>query len=187
MRQIHLLGFLTLIVTFVACGQSSKSKTKTEVVSGNFENWKSIEETDYSIQYPEIFTLNKPGQMGMDFVLMSEQTSKQDLFRENVNLTIQDLTGQNIDLNKYVEISENQIKTMVTEVNLIESKRLTDKNKELQKVIFTGKQGQFDLKWLQFYWVENNKSYVLTLTCEINQYDNYVSVGENIMNTFKIK
>ena len=146
-----------------------------------------LDETDYSIQYPDTFDLDKSGQMGMSFILLSKQTSQQDLFRENVNLLIQDLTGQNIDLDKYVEISEGQIKTMITDGDLLESKRLTDKNKKFQRVIYTGKQGQYDLKWQQFYWVENKKAYVLTLTCEINQYNKYVSVGENIMKTFMIK
>ena len=85
------------------------------------------------------------------------------------------------------KISEGQIKTMITDGNLIKSKRLSDKKKEFQRVIYTGKQGQFDLKWQQFYWVENEQAYVLTLTCEIDQYDNYVSVGEEIMKTFMIK
>jgi hypothetical protein len=187
MKQIHLLSLFTLIVTFVGCGQSSTNGTNSEVDYEISENWKSIDETDYSIQYPKTFILDKSGQMGMEFILFSEQTSAQDLFRENINLMIQDLSGQNMDLNKYVDISENQIKTMVTEVNLMESKRLTINNKEVQRVIFTGKQGQFDLKWLQFYWVENNKSYVLTLTCEIKQYDNHALVGEQIMKTFTIK
>jgi hypothetical protein len=188
MRQLHLLGFFAMIVAFVACGQSSQKESKTEEIKIETpENWKVLNESDYSIQYPDTFDLDKSGQMGMSFILLSKQTSQQDLFRENVNLLIQDLTGQNIDLDKYVEISEGQIKTMITDGNLIESKRLTDKNKEFQRVIYTGKQGQFDLKWQQFFWVVNKKAYVLTLTCEINQYDNYVSVGEEIMKTFMIK
>ncbi len=187
MKQLHLLGFFALIIAFVACGQSSQKETKTEVKSEIPENWKSLDESDYSIHYPDTFDLNKSGQMGASFILLSKQTSQQDLFRENVNLLIQDLTGQNIDLDKYVEISEGQIKTLITDGNLLESKRLTDRNKEFQRVIYTGKQGQFDLKWQQFYWIENKKAFVLTLTCELNQYDKYVSVGEKIMKTFMIK
>ena len=187
MRQLQLLGFFALIVAFAACGQSSQNESKTEVKTETLENWKSLDVSDYSIQYPDTFDLDKSGQMGTSFILLSKQTSQQDLFRENVNLLIQDLSGQNIDLDKYVEISEGQIKTMITNGNLIESKRLTDKNKDFQRVIYTGKQGQYDLKWQQFYWVENKKAYVLTLTCEVNQYDKYVPVGEGIMKSFVIK
>ncbi len=188
MRQLKLLGFFALIIAFVTCGQSSQTESKIEEVKTETPgNWKTLNESGYSIQYPDTFDLDKSGQMRMSFILLSKQTSQQDLFRENVNLLIQDLSGQNIDLDKYVEISEGQIKTMISDGNLIESKRLTDKNKEFQRVIYTGKQGQFDLKWQQFYWVENEQAYVLTLTCEIDQYDNYVSVGEEIMKTFMIK
>lgn len=187
MNQFKILGFLTLTLAFVACGQSSPKESKTEEVTTAPENWKIYSETEYSIQYPDTFELAKSGQMGTSFILLSNQTSQQDLFRENVNLIIQDLSGQNIDLDKYVEISEGQIKTMITDGNLIASERLNDKNKEYQRIIYTGKQGQFDFKWLQFYWVVNKKAYVLTLTCELNQYDNYVSIGEKIMQTFIIK
>jgi hypothetical protein len=175
------------MAAFVACGQFSQKGTKTEETAEIPENWKLLDESDYSIQYPDTFDIDKSGQMGLSFVLLSKQTSQQDLFRENVNLVIQDLTGQSIDLDKYVAISEGQIKSMITDGNLLESKRLTDKNNEFQRVIYTGKQGQFDLKWEQYYWVKNKKAFVLTLTCEMNQYDEYVSVGDQIMATFMIK
>ncbi len=123
----------------------------------------------------------------MSFLLLSRQTSPQDLFRENINLIIQDLSGQGMSLDKYVDISENQIETMITEGNLIESKRLSDDNKAFQRMIYTGKQGQFTLKWQNLFWIEDEKAYVLTLTCEKNQYDKYVSIGESIMKTFMIK
>lgn len=183
MRQLKFLGFSALLIALVACGQTSQKK----VIIDTPENWKTLNESDYLIQYPDSFDIDKSGQMGMSFILLSRQTSQQDLFRENVNLLIQDLTGQNINLDKYVEISEGQIKTMITDGNLIESNRLTDKNTEYQRVIYTGKQGQFDLKWQQLYWVANNKAFVLTLTCEENKYEKYVSVGEEIMKTFMIK
>lgn len=178
-RQIILFGLTAILISLTACGQITQKNIPND--------WKSLNESDFAIQYPDTFDLDKSGQMGLSFILLSKQTSQQDLFRENVNLLIQNIAGKNIDLNKYVEISENQIKTMITNWNLIESKRLSENSKKFQRVIYTGKQGQFDLKWQQYYWVENKKAYVLTLTCEQNQYDNYVSVGEGIMKTFKIK
>lgn len=188
MRQLKLLGVFTIISAFISCGQSSEKYSKTEEIKIEMpENWKELNEPDYSIQYPDTFDLDKSGQMGISFILLSKQTSEQDLFRENLNLLIQDLTEQNIDLDKYVEISERQINTMIPDGNLIESKRLTDKNKKYQRVVYTGRQGPFDLKFQQYFWIENNKAYVLTFTCDKSQYDNYVSVGEEIIKTFMIK
>ena len=187
MRQ--LLGFFALILALTSCGQTFQKDIKTEKyeMSETPEKWKSLNEANYSIHYPDTFDLDMSGQMGVSFILFSKVISPQDMFRENVNLLVQDLTGQNIDLDKYVDISEDQIKTMIIEGNLLDSKRLTGSNNEYHRLVYTGKQGQYDLKWQQFYWVKNKKAYVLTLTCEANQYDNYVSVGEKIMKSFILK
>ncbi|TVR78591.1 MAG: hypothetical protein EA412_08265 [Chitinophagaceae bacterium] len=167
-----------------ACEQNTKKENQVEIP----ENWKVLNKANFTIHYPDTFELDKSGHMGSSFMLLSNQTSEHDFFRENINLIIQDLKGYNINLDQYVEISEGQINTMITDGNIIESERVKgNNNRELHKIIHTGKQGLFDLKWLQYYWVVNEKAYVLTLTTEINQFDNYLTVGEKIMNTFKIK
>jgi hypothetical protein len=93
----------------------------------------------------------------------------------------------NIDLGKYVEISEGQIKTMITSGVIVESKRQKSGDYDFQKILFTGKQGIFDLKFEQYYFVDKQKAYVLTLTCEINEFDQYKETGEKILNSFKLK
>lgn len=149
-------------------------------------NWKTVNDNNFTIEYPDNWELNKSGQMGTKFILFSKLSNSSDKFRENVNLIIQDLTGSNIQLDKYVEISENQIKTLVTNGKIIESKRISDKRYEYHKMIYTGKQGVFDLKFIQYYWVLNNKAFVLTFTAEIDEFDDYVQVANGIMDTFKI-
>ena len=52
---------------------------------------KTIDEFNFTIQYPDSFELNNSGLMGTTFILFSKQTSQQDLFLENINLIIQDL------------------------------------------------------------------------------------------------
>ncbi len=183
MKLIKLLGFYALIIAFFACGNTSNKVRETDI----HENWKTLEESNYSIQYPDSFVLDKSGRNGARFVLLSQKTSKMDLFRENVNLLIQNLRGKNIDLDKYVEISEDQISTMLSDGKLVESERLYANGKDFHRIVYTTNDFQRPLECLQYYWIENEKAYVLTLTCEVNQYDNYVSVGEEIMKTFRFK
>ena len=104
-----------------------------------------------------------------------------------MNLMIQDLAGNNVDLKQFVEISENQIKTMITDAYIISSDRIKKNGVEYQKLIYTGVQGVYSLKFEQYYWVKDGKAYILTLTCEEDEYDNYKVVGEKMMNSFKIK
>lgn len=183
MRILKLTAFLILISNLTACSQNVKSNKQTEVLEG----WETLTESNYSIKYPENWELNKSGQMGTNFILFSPLTSDQDQFKENVNLLIQDLTGHNLDLNKYVEISEGQVKTMITDGNIIESERVSNSNINYHKLIYTGKQGIYELKFEQYFWVIENKAYVLTLTTEVEQFNNFQKIGERILNSFEIR
>lgn len=172
MNKLQLTGILFLISALVASGQNN--------------GWNSLNEKEYSIQYPEDWELNKSGQMGTSFMLFSQITSQTDQFKENVNLIIQDLAGHNVDLNKYVEISEGQIETIITDGEIISSNRIKNKASEFQKVIYTGKQGIFNLKFEQYYWVQNEKAYVLTLTCEEDEFNDFKEIGEKVLDSFRI-
>lgn len=183
MRQFQLLGLTFLFFSLSVCGQTSSTNGSLKTEDG----WKFLNENIYSIQYPENWELNTSGQMGMSFILFSKQSSTKDQFRENVNLLVQDLAGQDIDLDKYVEISEGQIKTLITNSNLIESKRQTENELEFQKVIYTGDQGIYKFKFEQLYWIKNGKAYILTLTCEIDQFDHYKETGKKILKSFRLK
>ncbi len=184
MRQFAVIFLTVLTIFLIACGQNIQKENQVEIP----ENWKVLNEAFFFIHYPDTFELDKSGQMGTNFILLSNQTSEHDLFQENINLIIQDLKGYNISLDQYVEISEGQINTMIVDGKIIESERVKGENdRELHRIIYTGKQEPLDLKWLQYYWVVNEKAYVLTLTTETTQFDNYLAVGEKIMNTFKIK
>ena len=173
MKKMILLGVITSFMTILVCGQTDK-------------NIKTLNENGYSVQYPDSWDLDKSGKMGTSFILFSKPSSSQDQFRENVNLIVQDLSGQSINLDKYVEISEGQIKTMITNGNIISSKRIKSSGVEFQDVIFTGRQGIYDLKFEQYYWISKQKAYVLTLTCEINEFEYYKMTGQKILNSFKL-
>ena len=183
MKKISLFGLSILAVVILACGPNAKNANNTQVP----KSWKTYNEGGYSIQYPDSFYLDRSGKAGAAFALLSNQTSQQDRFRENINLIIQNLAGQNIDLNKYVQISQDQIKSMITDGTVIESTRMKKNGLEYQKIIYTGMQGMYGLKWMQYYWIKNEKAYVLTLTCEADQYDHYAEIGEKIMDTFTLK
>ena len=179
MKIFRLIGILAVISSSAAFGQN---KIQPETPA----SWRLLSEQNYSISYPDSWKLNKSGQMGTSFILFSPLSSEQDKFKENVNLIVQDLTGHKLDLDQYVEISEGQIKTMLTDGNIIESKRIKTETLHYHKIIYSGKQGIFNLKFEQYYWVVDDQAYVLTLTCEKNQFDNYQAVAEKILDSFSL-
>ena len=166
------LYFIILVLSLNSFGQIKET------------NWKTINESTYSIQYPDNWELNTEKSMGTSFIIFSEQTSSEDKFRENINLIIQNLEGYNLNLDDYVAISEEQISKMVTNGIIFESKRLNTNNTEFQKIIFTGKQGLFQLKFVQYYFIKDEKAYVLTFTCEEIQYEKYIFITDQILDSF---
>lgn len=177
---------LSLLFTLVSCGESTEKKEKEEknqLIAG----WELLKEEDYSIQYPKEWELSQSGQMGTKFILFSALEDQEDQFRENVNLISQDLGSNDVDLDQYTEISENQIKTMMTNCMVYESKRIKNASGEYQKLIYAADQGAFRLKFEQLYWIENDFAYVLTLTCEESKFSNFKDVGEKIMSTFTLR
>jgi hypothetical protein len=71
--------------------------------------------------------------------------------------------------------------------NLIASYRQKANGMDYQKVIYTGDQGIYKLKFEQYYWVRSEKAIVLTFTCEIDQFEKYKEIGEWILNSFKLQ
>ena len=158
------------------------------LAQANPENvWKSFKKDNYSIEYPNKWNVNPNEQMGMSFIIFSPKESENDKFSENINLTIQDLTGKEIDLDKFVEISNNQINTLATNLNFIESKRIKTEKKEYQKIIFSADQGVLHLKYEQFYFLKNEKAYVLTFTSELGKFSDYEITAEKILNSFRFE
>ncbi len=199
MKNLQLFGIMFLAMGLFACGQSSEEPSETataetetatatpETQSEIPEDWESLSTDDFTVSYPADWELDESGQMGTSFILFGPDKSENDQFRDNLNLIIQDLRGRNIDLDKYVEISENQLKTQLKNGEILESQRITTKQPNYQKLIYTGNQGVRDLKFEQYYFIINEKAYALTLTCEIDQFDEYQEAGEKIMNSFSIK
>ena len=151
------------------------------------QDWQSLTEDNYTIRYPEGWTLDQSGQMGTRFILLNPLSSAEDKFRENVNLIVQDLSAYDLDLDEYVAISEDQVKTMITNANILLSEREKQNDLAFQKLIYTGQQGTFNLKFEQYYWVEGQKAYVLTFTAEADRFDAFQPTGEKVLNSFRIK
>ncbi|MDZ4664729.1 MAG: hypothetical protein SGJ15_07625 [Bacteroidota bacterium] len=176
MKKPQLIVLTFLASAFIAQGQSPPKIEK---------GWKTFSQDNYTIQYPENWLLDSAPKMGMSLVVFSKLTSPNDQFKENINLLVQDLKGKNIDLTKYVEISEEQISTLAANGKLIETKRRKENGSEFQKMIYTSDDQMFKLKYEQYYWIKNEKAYVLT--CEASQFETYKAPGEKIMNSFKFK
>jgi hypothetical protein len=164
-------------------------------------NWKKIDRVDYSIRYPANWDLQQkedrtPGApLLYPFTVLSPLESPTDKFRENINLVVEQLKGRtidgvdgkNINLEKYAELSTNQLKLGMRNFQSIETKKIDNSRHKYYQTIFTWDSDPFKLKVEQYYWVANGKAYVLTFTSERDKFAKFRGTGEKILNTFAIK
>ena len=142
----------------------------------------------FSIDHPQDWEVDTSGTMGAKLIVFSGMEGPLDRFRENVNYLKQDLTGYHLDLKTFVELSAQQIEQFITEPSILSNQTITnDTLGTYQEVIYTGKQGTFDLKFLQYIWVENDEARILTFTAEQAQYADYEDIAYAILNSFRLK
>lgn len=182
MNRIILFIILSLAVNTNGFAQEIVEQTSTNDTIA----WHKLNTDKFIIKHPETWTMDTTGLMGSTFILFSPVSGDEDKFRENVNLVVQNITGFNLDLDKFIAISEQQIKALITDAELVVNEKVEKENTTHQKLIYSGRQGIYSLKFLQHCWVINDMAYVLTMTCEIDQFDTYLKTGEQILDSFLI-
>jgi len=184
MKKLLLL-LLIFSPLFCFSQQTVVKKSKT-IVSTNI-NWWKFEKENYSILHPQDWVIDTSGTMGSSFILFAPVENEADKFKENLNLLVQDLKGNSIDMNQYVSLSENQIKSMIKNSSILESKAVKNDSVQYHKISFTGEQGTYKLRFEQHYYLHNSKSYVLTFTYEQSKAEEYRRMGELMLSSFRLK
>ena len=182
-KMTHLIKMRTLIFLFLFLLTLSVSAQQT---IGNSDTLLSVSKDRYSLSYPKSWTIDTSKMFGMDILRRSPKTDSVDDFIENMNVFVQDLHGQAYTLSRMGQESENQIKNMVTNVKIIESK--LDSTNSLQCYIlkYSGRQGKFLLTIIQRYYLKNEVGYALTFTVKNGKETGYISLAEKIFISFKL-
>ena len=118
--------------------------------------------------------------------MFSPLENELDKFSENVNVSIQNLTGQNIDLVQYKQITDKQVTDLATDGKIFESSLVKTNKGELFRITYGMTQGKFRLKITSVCFISNDKAYLATFSSELDKYDNYKKVGEQILSSFSL-
>jgi hypothetical protein len=122
--------------------------------------------------------------MGTELFVFSPLENETDKFSENVNIIIQNLSGQNINLEKYKQITERQLFDLANDCKVFESSIVKKNKKEYFKTTYAMTQGKFRLKITSICFIENEKAYLATFSSEFDKHEQYKNVGEKILNSF---
>ncbi|MEW7279222.1 hypothetical protein ABW636_11570 [Aquimarina sp. 2201CG1-2-11] len=164
-RKSYIIAFF--ILTLLSCQTNENKKGK------EFKTEK------YSITYPSNLKLEEKVD-GAEFILSTEKSSEQDSFIESINLVVQDV---NISFKDYIPYCEDEIKKAA---ELISSEVISNNGRETHRIEFTLKQNGIQLSFIQHSLIVDNKLFMLTFSCESEEFDNYKSQMENTMLSFKV-
>jgi len=141
----------------------------------------TIKGDNYTISYSSDWKLDETVRNNVEFSLV--QTPVPGKFRNNINLLIQDLHGTGLNLARYTQVSVEQINE---NGKLIGSQKKIIGNIEFQEMTFEAFMKGFDLKFLQYYLIKDEKAYVLTFTAFQSDFDLVLPEAVKVLNSFKI-
>ena len=143
----------------------------------------SNEAEKIKFQYPSNWAI-KENQMGSLVAFVSPRESESDSFMENVNLLLEN-TPPDTSLEKYNSYGLEMLKKVVTDFNIIESNDTTLGGLPASNMIYTGRMGEFNLKYFQVWTLKDGKAYVCTYTADQKSFDKYLPVAKNVIDSLK--
>ncbi|MBR9860864.1 hypothetical protein GYB22_08975 [bacterium] len=169
--------FAFVVIALIGC---NNAKPK-------IEGWVELDKEIYNVQYPPAWELRDQRQMNTEFILLAPADGDDDLFRENINLLIQQLPAETNTLDKYIARSEQDIKKMIDGSEILVSERKTDENGEYHILKYSGRQQIYNFVFEQQVRIMGDKAYCITFAAEQQNYPKYKETGEKILNSFYIK
>lgn len=116
----------------------------------------------------------------------SPQSSSSDDFLENLNIVTEDISSQPMTLSEYIDYSIDMEQRYISDYELIESSAFNLSSEPAQRVVFTGKQGIYSLKWMQILFVKNNVVYIITYTAMVDSYSSELETIQQMINSLVI-
>ncbi|KOP28260.1 serine/threonine protein kinase [Hapalosiphon sp. MRB220] len=158
--------------------------------SGNQqEKFIPYENTEYQIKikYPESWQLQikdiyVAGVTELATIISPKQNDT-DRFQEKINIDIEEFSGTLAD-SKQLFIDE--IKNTLPDAQIINTSSTTLAFKQANQIIYTGKDGDIELKNLQIWTLKGNKAYVITYTAAIDDYEQFINTAKEMINSFEI-
>ncbi len=159
---------------------------KAVAQSPSSEEFKKYTGDGFELMYPQSWELNTSKQYGAAVILFAPVEGSSDKFRENVNVLIQDLTGQQIDLAKYKAITDQQFSNLGPAIEVAESVVVNSTKGHVYRAKYKLKQGDFLMQLMAECYIKDEKAYLITFTAEVSQFEKYAEYCKKILDSFRV-
>lgn len=149
--------------------------------------WNSFETNSFSIRYPSNWSTNTIGETDTIYYFKAPNESFWDGFTTNLNILSQDLEGENIDLNRYTEITEAQIPALIGNGKIHFSNDIKTETGIYHKIVYSGELSGWNLKWEAYYWIKEDKAILATFATLPKYWRRYRKTAEKMLDSIRIK
>jgi hypothetical protein len=137
----------------------------------------------FSIKYPETWVKQlNPNIM----VFLSPKEGVMDMFQENVNVILQDLSRQPMTIEQYTALTKKQVIDNFGEASILSLKDVTIAGQSAKELIYNMNYQGKNLKVKQSWLIKGSSSYLLTYTAEPEQYAKYDNLATEMIKSFKL-
>ena len=137
---------------------------------------------NYEILYPASWA--KQEKLNVIFFL-SPQENEKDLFQENVNLILQDLSQQSMSLEQYTELTKKQVTDNLGASAIISLKNITIAGQKGKEFVYNMNYEGKHLKLKQYWFIKENIAYLFSYTAQPEQYAKYENIATEMIQSFK--
>lgn len=174
-RSFVFLGLL--LALFTQCAEEGYSPP---------EGWLKHENSGvgYVVYYPPTWNLSNQGNPDLVFYVNSPKTGEEDYIQENVNL-ISQVVMAGMDVNVYIEQLEAKAAEMMPMFNKVMSEPREFKGFQAVYGVYEAEINGTRVKWEQYVWIKDTRSYMLTYSAEIIYFENYKKTAHEIINSLR--
>lgn len=167
MKQILILIMSLIVLT----SQAQEMKTYTDEASKT------------SIQYPSNWEYQ--ANPATSFILIRPLEKEGQIFRENVNLIIND--GQGLELKEYVGAAKMQLKSQLPNYKVVSTDYIELGGKKYAQIIYQHDAQNLPLQVAYYILLHKGKSYNLTCSTTRDNFETYLPIFKKMVSSFTIE
>lgn len=175
-----------ILILFICLSTTTWAQTSEKEHSEEKTTWETLDKAAYEISYPTDWEMDESNKMGTEFILSAPVNTNKAQLRTNINLLIQDISDKNWNLDDFASFSLNQIKTLMSESEIIKNEKGNFNNSDYQNIIFSASMHGRKIFFEQFYWVVGSKAFILTYTGNQSEFDAHTQIRKKMFESFKL-
>ncbi len=135
---------------------------------------------NFTISYPQNWETK---QISGIVAFLSPLENKEDKFRENVNVVVEDISGKQLSSEQYAKAADDAWLKYDIKLRVVDFQKTNLNGKDAFYTIAENDK----LKYKQYKFVKNNTAYILTYTSAPDKFSKFLNTADTIIKSFEIK